>query len=234
MRGISSSEAGPLRSNKLSCIPGCQKTSEESFFWASKGIDPETELDEDEAVALLLQHGFSKKRIDDIIRRCDGLVRARQARVERYWAAGRRRHAKVRSTHSLQTGLRPHDASHRLEDDSSVGDEDDDIPKLVFIPASQKSKLTKPQQRAAYLKECQAAKRSVGESIHARPNLSAYPWVVKDSPPPSGPAACTSRVPPIETHDKTTNAPAVHLKAASYYQKSSLLQVRRQRPSTVA
>ena len=65
---------------------------------ATEAIDPEFELDEHEARALLREHGFSSSSITDILGKCEAMAQRRRDRVERYWAAGKRRLALALTT----------------------------------------------------------------------------------------------------------------------------------------
>ena len=68
-----------------------EKSKIAAFMATTKSVDPEKDLDEKEAEALLRQHGFTENRIAEIMEKCDTMVEARHACLEHYWAAGRRR-----------------------------------------------------------------------------------------------------------------------------------------------
>ena len=80
------------------------------FLSATKDTSPEKQLSEDEAVALLLQHGFSEGSIARILEEAESTAKARRARLERFWDQGRRRH-QLAASKTLAKREEPGDSS---------------------------------------------------------------------------------------------------------------------------
>lgn len=81
----------------VSFHPGCDdvrvcNAGPERHFLASTGhAPPDKQLTEDEAVAMLEEHGFPKESIRRILEKAESSSRARRSRLERFWEQGRRR-----------------------------------------------------------------------------------------------------------------------------------------------